>query len=61
MKGGKALTVKLRASEVKHLLALLELNERDGSYYGPRQEWKIRAGRITARLHEAFDLGRSDR
>ena len=43
-------SVRLTVGETQHLLTLLRDNEREGSYYGPReQHWK-RSANITLKL-----------
>lgn len=42
--------MKLTKPEVFHMLRLIEDNEREGDYYGPREQYSIRSERIKAKL-----------
>lgn len=52
-------TVKLSEAEIRHLLHLLDINDEDRTYYGPKQEYKKRAGRLASKLREQWTLART--
>lgn len=50
----KKANVKLTLAECEHLLSLLQDNESQGSYYGPKAQYWNRAGRIKAAIMMAI-------
>lgn len=42
----------LTAAECSHILSLLQVNDRDGWYYGPRMQYWTRSQRITDKIKE---------
>jgi hypothetical protein len=43
---------KLTKPEAEHLLTLIQNNEREGSYYAPKEQYWARSNRIKAKLQE---------
>jgi hypothetical protein len=51
--GERAITIVLTLVEVNHLVSLLVDAEREGSYYGPREQYWRRHARIQSKLLSA--------
>jgi hypothetical protein len=43
---------KLTKPEAEHILTLIQNNEREGSYYAPKDQYWARSNRIKAKLQE---------
>jgi hypothetical protein len=43
---------KLTKPEAEHILTLIQNNEREGSYYAPKDQYWARSWRIKAKLQE---------
>lgn len=46
----KQLSIKLTKSEINHILTLIEVNERDGWYYGMAEQYRNRSEVIKQKL-----------
>jgi len=46
--------VKLSLAEIEHLLHVLAKDRREGSYYGPKEQYEQRSIRLTHKLKEAL-------
>lgn len=44
--------LKLSKSEISHILSLIEVNEREGWYYAPKEQYWFRSNRIKKKLQE---------
>jgi hypothetical protein len=44
--------IKLSVAEISHILTLIESNEREGSYYSPKDHYWRRSDRIKRKLQE---------
>jgi len=49
----RTIPVKLTQVEIDHILNLIHDSEREGSYYGPREQYWKRSARIRGKLKEA--------
>ena len=49
--------VKLSMAEIEHLLFLLDMNEYEGTYYGPEEQYCKRRTHLIHKLKEAVRDG----
>lgn len=47
--------MKLTIAEINHLLSLIQDNEREGSYYSPKEQYWNRSERIKRKLKEELE------
>jgi len=47
--------LKLSKAEIKHILSLIEVNERDGWYYSPKGQYWDRSNKIKRKLKDMLN------
>lgn len=47
-------TIKLTKVEINHLLTLVEWNDKEGTYYGSKNQYVKRSGQIKTKLEDAI-------
>lgn len=49
----KTIPTRLSLAQIRHLRTLVEKNQEDGTYWGPREEWVRRSGWLHKTLRDS--------